>query len=45
MLTGGGGTEWKGGAGSNTIDTVSRAESLHKTKAALKEIDEDMIEK
>lgn len=46
MLTGGGATEWKGSsAGSNTIDTVSRAESLQKTKTALKEIDESMIEK
>lgn len=47
MLTGGGGFEWRGngGNGSNTIDTVSRAESLQKTKSALKEIEEQMIEK
>ncbi|CAE7474782.1 unnamed protein product, partial [Symbiodinium microadriaticum] len=46
MLTGGGGFEWKGGGGngSNTIDTVSRAESLQKTKTVLKDIEEQMIE-
>jgi hypothetical protein len=43
MLTGGGGIEW--GSSSNTIDTVSRAEALQKTKITLKEIEEDMIEK
>jgi hypothetical protein len=43
MLTGGGGMEW--GAASNTIDTVSRAEALQKTKFTLKEIEEVMIEK
>lgn len=43
MLTGGGGIEW--GGGSNTIDTVSRAEALQKTKSTLKEIEENMLEK
>jgi len=42
MLTGGGSMEW--GTGSNTIDTVSRAEALQKTKSALKDIEEAMIE-
>lgn len=43
MLTGGGGIDW--GGGSNTIDTVSRAEALQKTKSTLREIEEVMIEK
>jgi hypothetical protein len=43
MLTGGGGIDW--GGGSNTIDTVSRAEALQKTKATLREIEEVMLEK
>jgi hypothetical protein len=43
MLTGGGGMEW--GGGSNTIDTVSRAEALQKTKTTLKELEETLIEK
>lgn len=43
MLTGGNGMEW--GGGSNTIDTVSRAEALQKTKSTLKEIEENMLEK
>lgn len=42
MLTGGNGMEW--GGGSNTIDTVSRAEALQKTKSTLKEIEENMLE-
>ena len=43
MLTGGGGIEW--GSASNTIDTVSRAEALQKTKVTLKDIEEVMMEK